>query len=189
MSKYCQQCKNAEKDLGKDIPDFAWWKERHTCDVNHHGSSAAMEKDAAVILWKSSEEYGLRYTTMLSDGDSKTFLELNNVKPYSETVTINKEECVNHVSKRLGAALRGVVSQWRSQGVTLGRKGHGTLKQDTVAKLTRYYQKLILDNKGDLAAMKKLFMQLFHTAYRQTRSLSIVNVLLIRVPDASIREP
>ena len=183
MSKYCQACKNAERDLGKDTPELAWWREGHTCDINHQGSSAAVEKDAAVLLWKRSEQHGLRYTTILSDGDAKTFLELNAVRPYGDDVAINKEECVNHVSKRLGAALRGVVSQWRSQGLTLGGKGHGTLKQDTITKLTRYYQKAILENKGDLVAMKRaIFATLSH-------SISTINVLLVQVPGASTKEP
>ena len=50
----------------------------------------------------------MRYTVMLSDGDSKSFKKIVEEKVYGEDIVIEKEECVNHVSKRLGAALRNV---------------------------------------------------------------------------------
>lgn len=49
-----------------------------------------------------------RYTSVISDGDSKTIQHLNEVQPYGEDVTIVKHECVGHVQKRLGKRLRDV---------------------------------------------------------------------------------
>ncbi len=55
-------------------------------------ASPAMECEAAADLFKrSKEELHLRYTQVISDGDSKTITHLNNmVKPYGGEVTIVK---------------------------------------------------------------------------------------------------
>ena len=64
-----------------------------------------MEVQAAEILWKRSiDRHKMRYTTMLSDGDSKSFENLNSFinkgDLYDEDHKITKEECINHVCKR-----------------------------------------------------------------------------------------
>ncbi|KAJ4433627.1 hypothetical protein ANN_15937 [Periplaneta americana] len=131
-------------------PDFRVWYAVHApeCDINHEGSSGAMEAEAALILWKRSEQYGLRYTTILSDGDASTYKRISDEKPYGASVAIKKEECINHIGKRLGTALRKAVSEWRTRGCKLGGRGHSTLKAMTIAKLQKYYQKAILDNQS-----------------------------------------
>ena len=44
------------------------------CEKNFDGSSVAMEAHAAEILWRRSvEKLKMRYTTVLSDEDSKMF--------------------------------------------------------------------------------------------------------------------
>lgn len=45
MSKYCQACAYALKELGKDSLEFNEWKKDHasTCMCNYTGSSPAME--------------------------------------------------------------------------------------------------------------------------------------------------
>ena len=61
------------------------------------------EVEAATELFSQSEEYlHLRYTQVISDGDSKTIGHLNEVKPYGEQVKIVKHECVGHISKLVG---------------------------------------------------------------------------------------
>ncbi|GBL99416.1 hypothetical protein AVEN_206816-1 [Araneus ventricosus] len=75
---------------------------------------------AAEVLWKLPTSLAFRYTTVLSHGDSKSYHHLSELKVYGANVKISKEECVNHVSKRLGTALRNSVKEWRARGVTLG---------------------------------------------------------------------
>ncbi|GFU79078.1 uncharacterized protein TNCV_304491 [Trichonephila clavipes] len=85
-------------------------------------------------------------------------------KVYGPDIVIKKEECINHVSKRLGTALRSTVKDCRAQGISLGGKAHGSLKEATIKKLTTYYQKAILRNKGDVNAMKTaIYATLFHS--------------------------
>ena len=59
-----------------------------------------MEIEAAEVIWKRSTDKGLKYTTMLSDGDSKTWHHLQEVAPYEDDVKSQKEECINHVSNK-----------------------------------------------------------------------------------------
>ncbi|GFU60793.1 uncharacterized protein TNCV_3983631 [Trichonephila clavipes] len=85
-------------------------------------------------------------------------------KVYGPDIVIKKEECINHVSKRLGTALRSTVKDCRAQGISLGGKAHGSLKEATIKKLTTYYQKAILRNKGDVNAMKTaIYATLLHS--------------------------
>lgn len=165
MSKYCKECELAKNKLNKSSKEFEIWYEEHkdSCSINHSGSSGSMEVQAASKLWSRSEKIGFRYTSVLSDGDSKAFQYITEARIYGD-VKIKKEECVNHVSKRLGTALRNCVKEWRSRGVTLGGKSHGSLKDETIKKLTRYYQNAILKNKGDASKMKTaIFATLFHS--------------------------
>ncbi|GFV92040.1 uncharacterized protein TNCV_1894761 [Trichonephila clavipes] len=52
------------------------------CSATHVGSSGTVEVNAAVKLWERSGSIGFRYTTLLSDGDSKSFLELKERNVY-----------------------------------------------------------------------------------------------------------
>ncbi|GFT20857.1 uncharacterized protein TNCV_942021 [Trichonephila clavipes] len=110
-----------------------------------------------------SEDNGFRYTTLLSDGDANTYQYLNTKDVYGPQIKIKKEECINHVSKRLGTSLRKAVREWRARGVSLGGKSRGSLKEETITKLSRYCENAIRSNKGDVDAMKTaIYASLFH---------------------------
>ena len=114
LSLYCQSCSCASKRCGgKDTTGFQQWHEQHTdCNCNYHGSSGGMEMAAAEILWERSvESHRFRYTTMLSDGDSRTHKHLCDLCVYGSNVEIVKEECVNHVARRMGMALRKLATE------------------------------------------------------------------------------
>ncbi|GFV03863.1 hypothetical protein TNCV_2163821 [Trichonephila clavipes] len=61
-------------------------------DVTFEGSYCAMEQEAALKLWQKSEDSGFRYTTLLSDGDAKTYQYLNTKEVYGPEIKIKKEE-------------------------------------------------------------------------------------------------
>ncbi|GFU23184.1 uncharacterized protein TNCV_3516171 [Trichonephila clavipes] len=68
------------------------------------------------------------------------------------------------ICKQLGTALRSTVKDCRAQGISLGGKAHGSLKEATIKKLTTYYQKAILRNKGDVNATKTaIYATLLHS--------------------------
>ena len=165
LSKYCRACSMTEKELGADSPEFAIWQEGHAkdCQKNYEDSSPAMEMKAAEILWKRSMQYGFRYTTLLSDGDAKTYNHILQLKIYGPSVEIKKEECINHVSKRLGTGLRQTVKDWKARGVTLSGRAHGSLTEVTIKKLTKYYHNAIKNNLHDVQSMKTaIYATLYH---------------------------
>lgn len=57
-------------------------------------------------MWSCSEKLNdMRYITFISDGDSSTYTAVKELNPYSG-VEIEKQECINHVVKRLNTRLR-----------------------------------------------------------------------------------
>lgn len=163
--RYCHVCTIAAIELGADSEEFKKWQKEHRecgeCDINYTGSAPAMEMYGAEVLWRRSiEKNKMRYTIVLSYGDSKTVSHLNNMepKPYGPDVTIVKEECMNHLSKRVGTSLRNLVSEEKVRGVTLGGKAAGSLKDFTIIKLQSYYHKAIKENMPDIPAAQKAVM-------------------------------
>ena len=143
MSLYCHSCAGAAARYGgEDTDEYRTWKAAHrNCNINYSGSSGGMEAAAAEHLWERSiDKFGFRYTTLLSDGDAKTYNQLCRKQVYGDTST-EKEECVNHVSKRLGTALRKLSTESKKKGVTLGGRGYGKLTQATITNLTAYRRK------------------------------------------------
>ena len=96
-----------------------------------------MEAESAVRLWGRSEHLGFRYVTFLSDGDSSAFMAVTNMNdgqgPY--TAKVEKEECVNHIKKRMGTRLR---------------KFFKKLKEEKVTKTGRVIRKSVLGGKHQL---------------------------------------
>ncbi|GFW74026.1 uncharacterized protein TNCV_545501 [Trichonephila clavipes] len=114
------------------------------CEHAKSGLSCAMEQEAALKLWQRSEDSGFRYTTLLSDGDAKTYQYLNTKEVYGPAIKIKKEECINHVSKKLGTSLRKTVKEWRAalaRGEVPGphvKHVKTPLKETHLAKLCQY---------------------------------------------------
>lgn len=83
----------------------------HQCRKNFEGKSGAMEPEAAVWLWSHSCEHRFRYTTFAGDGNSSAFSAMcgmNDARGPYEDKKATKEECVNHISKRMGSHLRKI---------------------------------------------------------------------------------
>ena len=110
-SKSCIHCNKKKKQCGKNKAEFEEWQNIHIaegkCYKNYFGnSSGSMEADAAIKLWsRSIKERDMRYMVLLSDGDTDTWTKLNLNKPYGENNFIVKEECINHIHKRLSARM------------------------------------------------------------------------------------
>ena len=116
-----------------------------------------MEVVCAERLWsRSIANHSLRYTTLLSDGDSKAFAAVKALDVYGPDVSIDKEDCVNHVSKRMGTALRNIVRTSRAQKNTIS--GKGKLTQEKIAKIQNYYGRAIKDHVSDVPLLKKRIM-------------------------------
>lgn len=61
--------------------EFAEWYVTHQtlCQANYDGSSPAIEVEAVERIWRRSETIGFRYTSVISDGDSKTHDRLSSL--------------------------------------------------------------------------------------------------------------
>ncbi|GFX80476.1 uncharacterized protein TNCV_2529841 [Trichonephila clavipes] len=96
MCKVCRNCSVAKRELGESSAEYDIWFEGHRkdCDVNHYGSSTSMEMEAALILWERSQEIGFRYSTLLSDGDCKTFNYLTEKNVYGDKFEIKKRSAL-----------------------------------------------------------------------------------------------
>ena len=104
LAKKCAQCTAWESRRGTE--DFDNFMSFHIeeCLINHQGSAGAMESKGIVECFGSSlDKYNLRYTEYLGDGDTKSYHDIVNSKPYDD-IPVMKLECIN-IQKRVGARL------------------------------------------------------------------------------------
>ena len=114
-------------------------------------------KGAKRVFKRSVNEYNLRYTQFLGDGDSKSFLSVQGT--YGDNVEIKKLECVGHYQKRVGTRLRNL----KKKGKGLG--GRGKLTNAVIDRLQSFFRVAIRQNSGNLEEMKRAVLaSLFHVA-------------------------
>ncbi|CAN7978591.1 unnamed protein product [Ixodes persulcatus] len=146
-SKYCHGCNLGPKE---DAEGYQAWMESHkdVCQKNFGGLSNAMEVAAAgVIFSRSLELHKLQYVTMLSDGDSKAYTHVAGLGVYDKD--IQKEDCVNHVAKRMYSGMEKLKKSKQGLG------GKGKLTNVMMRKLTNYYATALKDNALDVTKMQK----------------------------------
>ncbi|GFY15003.1 uncharacterized protein TNCV_235531 [Trichonephila clavipes] len=112
--------------MGVDSVEFHIWQKGHTdeCDKNFDGTSGAMEMYAALIMWRRSiSDRQMRFVSMLSDGDSKTFQFLSDNKIYGSDIKIEKGRVPESYCKEARhIALRNKVKEWKVKSDSDGRK-------------------------------------------------------------------
>ena len=75
-----------------------------------------MEAAGAKILYQRSLQLRkLRYIPYIGDGDSKAYSAVCQEQPYGAAVFTPKEECVAHVTKRMGTGLRKLVTDYKGK--------------------------------------------------------------------------
>ena len=155
FSKFCKVCSAWEKRKKDD--EFEQWKHHHqaNCDINFDGSAGAMEPAGILELFKRSLDYKIRYTSYISDGDTKSFAILSAEEPYGSDHKIEKMDCVGHVQKRLGTALRNLKTTYKGQKLSDGKTigGQGRLTKTLIDRLQNYYGLAIRNNKENLQGM------------------------------------
>lgn len=104
LTNYCQGC-SSHKVLYDEEEEV--WQAFHSpvCEKNVDCTSHAMETEAALRIWGRTQSYNMQFTTFLSDGDSKACAAVCEAQVYGSKA-VTKEDCTNHVAKRLGTALR-----------------------------------------------------------------------------------
>ena len=95
----------------------------------------------------------------MSDGDSKSFSLLlkENVYGSDADSAVVKRDCVGHVQKHLGTALRNLKLTHRGQKLADSKSigGAGRLTDALINSLQNYYGDVIRRNKGDVNSMMK----------------------------------
>ena len=167
-SLFCRECQKHEGQDKESLPYKSWEKKHDAqCQINHEGSSGAMEKAAAIEMFgRSIETRGLKYTTYVGDGDSDSFISVKKAmeEKYGKRYELKKEDCVGHVQKRMGTALRNYKKEKKGQKLSDGKTagGQNRLTDEKILKIQGYYGKAIRKHKGDLEGMKQAIWAIFH---------------------------
>ena len=153
FAKNCKSCQKWQSKKG--TPEYESWFADHDCKINHKKSSGAMEAVGAVNIFCSSiEKHGLIYENYIGDGDTTSFKEVVDAKPYEKYgITPKKLECVGHIQKRLGNRLRVLRKSYQNSKTPLS--GRGKLTDKVINSLQNYFGLAIRQNSGNLYAMKK----------------------------------
>ena len=153
LSKHCAGCKRWE-DYDRSSQEYADWKASHVCTVNFTGSAGAMEPIGTLRMFQRSLDHNIRYKSLISDGDSKIFslLQSKNIYGDGDGDKIEKLDCIGHIQKRLGTALRKLKVQYRGQKLSDGKSigGAGRLTDSFINSLQNYYGSAIRQGKDNL---------------------------------------
>ena len=117
------------------------------------------------MIWKRSvEKHKLRYTSVISDGDSKTFAALVEENIYGNAHPIVKYECVGHIQKRMYSRLKALKARTNvdKNGKVVKIGGKGRITEQKMKLFQRYYGKAIHSNVNDSLGMKDAVMAIFY---------------------------
>lgn len=80
--------------------------QNHKCYRNYKGASGGMEPNIIIDGFQKLHKKGIKFTTVITDGDSTTVARLKNNCKYGPE--IRQQLCCNHAMKSLGKKLREV---------------------------------------------------------------------------------
>ena len=155
MSKHCKSCQIWSRRQG--TPEYDNWQQNHNCSINHRKSAGAMEGDGAVAIFsRSIELHKMRYLHYIGDGDTCSFLQVCESKPYGELIP-EKLECVGHIQKRLGTRLRKLRNDLKGKKLEDGKmiSGRGRLTDKAINVLQNYFGMAIRQNTANVGVMKR----------------------------------
>ena len=164
MSKDCKECTVwRNKEGSQEFHD--WWEgHQHLCEANYLGSSASMDASGLLAIFQRSvDNYSVRYTEFLGDGDSKAHRLIVEEGVYGNK-EVTKLECVGHVQKRLGSRLRSLKTRLGQTRLDDGKSigGTGRLTKKTIDKLQVYYGNAIRNNTHDIREMQNAVLAIWH---------------------------
>ncbi|XP_064470221.1 uncharacterized protein LOC135384970 [Ornithodoros turicata] len=162
MSSFCNTCRKLER-LPEDTEERLEL-EPHQCSSNYKGSAPNMEPVGAYrIFERAPSRHGIRYMDYYGDGDSKSFLRVEDIYEGKE---VRKLECIGHVQKRVGCRLR------KLKKVVKGLGGKGKLTDMFIDRLQNYYGIAIRSNVGDFNGMRQaVIAAFFHCVSRRDKPL------------------
>ena len=156
-SKQCKSC-DYWKQQDPTTEKYAQWQATHECTATHKGSSGSMEAEIAKDKFaRSNDQYKLRYSRFIGDGDVNTFRKVLDSKPYGDEVDIQKIDCVGHVQKRMGTRLRNLKKSLKKTQLADVKPtgGKGRLTDAEMNKMQAYYGNAKRANKGNLEKLRE----------------------------------
>ena len=126
-----------------------------------------MEVEGSIETFlRSIKKHNLCYTTYVGDGDSSAFASVKNavLLKYGDQYKIEKEDCIGHIQKRMGTALRNYKSNARGSKLSddKGVGGQGRLTDAIVDRIQTYYGYAIRNNKGDTNKITAAIWAILH---------------------------
>ena len=102
LSKYCAECmQREERTLPLKTSCIGMTNNKHSIKWITM-VPRMIEADGVVVMWQGYiEKYKLRYTSVIADGDAKTYKAICDAKLYGPGIEIEKHECLGHVQKRM----------------------------------------------------------------------------------------
>lgn len=154
-AKYCPRCRRKGRCA---VPS--------KCSKNYEGSSGGMEPEGLIaIVTGIYHRTGFRLTRYLGDGDTKAFTKLKEaLANMDEPWEVTKDECVNHVNKRMGARFRKTTKEMKGVMVD-GRSGIGGKNRITVkamGKMQAFFSFVIHFYGGDVKLMSLRVMAIYY---------------------------
>ena len=160
LSKFCHAGIYKKVEFADTSKAYQDWYTNHKagCAVYYAGSSNAMEPEAARRSYRSKYKLGLRNTLFLSDGASKAYNTVLDMNVYLPGFAVVKEECVNHVHKRMGKALLTLTKKMHLGGTSFGR-----LTRCKALQFQNYYRGAVMNNIGDVHKIRDaIWATLYH---------------------------
>ena len=146
FNRTCDKCKRWTTERIEEHPeDHKKWYNTHEqhCKKNYSGTSQSMEPEAAKLIWgRSIAKRKLCYTTFIGDGDSKAYNEITLMKPY-DPITVQKEECITHVAKRLKKNLCTIKNNTANKTYVQCR-----LSEPKADHVSSNYSTFVIQNRG-----------------------------------------
>ena len=79
-----------------------------------------MEKKGVLEMYRRSAElHNIFYDPFIGDGDSSSYQSVVKEAIYGPWKTARKEECINHVAKRMGSGLLSIVRDFKGNNFYL----------------------------------------------------------------------
>ena len=92
----------------------------------------------------------------LTNGDSKAFDDVVAMNVYGDYVTIQKEDCINHVAKKNGTAICNLADSMKATKQSISGKEKST--KEKIGKIQNLYGRAIKEYSSDVDLLQKRIM-------------------------------
>ena len=126
-----------------------------------------MEREGSIeIFTRSIEKHNLKHSVYVGDGGSSSFGAVKEAvrEKHGDTYEIIKEDCIGHIQKRIGSALRSYKNRRRGTKLTNGKStgGHGRLTDAVCDRFQTYYGYAIRNKKGNIDKITNAIWAIFY---------------------------